>query len=585
MLRTLKKTRIKGLPPKVQLQIKDALTGSFPIQVRIASDNRSGDYRVYYDDMKTVGFRSYVSGTTGVSMPVGLHSENPTLFRVDQTGSTVRNEEMNTNIVISGIVRKGVGDSFVTFTPGQDFSPFRDDRNPAVEGKSYLSGSTPNPFYAVGSNVADVGEGFDQPLWSKSKIEIDLTPTASHSFYIQNTLSSSNNFPMAYWNKTRKMWEGIGNGREFANYAAGTTSSYQAFCEEQCLGFGIGLNQAISGTFDDRAGNKLSNFGFPYHVKYHATSSNAVAVSSYTRVPFLVEKIVLEWSGSMIYNNTYDKDLTNYSVCTFFILNQRKPFSYTDPAVQQFVARTSDGHTQFIITGANIPASYNGGDTRTTIRDLVTHAQVVCFTGFADSDTPRTAGRELSIFSGSVFSPLGDGSWSGRFVMSGVVKIALPNDGSDIVQVGNSDLGLRTMSLINRHSTRSGLFTPGGRDFVGALEKGNEVVRVFSTFMSSTFTGSQDPTGSFVTLSRYYKTNPYLLMPGDELVFGWQLPMSNRINSAFGHEQYAGKGTELTFAPVPSKITLFGSTIQEGREHHDTLNQLLSSPGIHEVIG
>jgi hypothetical protein len=129
------------------------------------------------------------------------------------------------------------------------------------------------------------------------------------------------------------------------------------------------------------------------------------------------------------------------------------------------------------------------------------------------------------------------------------------------------------------------LKTLKGRDFVGALEKGSEVVRVISTFLSSTFTGSQDPTGSLVTLSRYYKTNPYLLMPGDELVFGWQLPMSNRINSAFGKEQYAGKGTEMFFAPVPSKITLFGSTIQEGREQHDTLNQLLTSPGIHEVIG
>jgi hypothetical protein len=565
--------------------MQDAVTGSFPTRLRVASDNRSGDYRFYYDDRKTIDFRSYVSGTTGVSMPVGLHSDNPVLFSTTQSGTTVRNVEMNTNIVISGIVRKGVGDYFTTPIPGQDFTPFRDDCNPAVEGKFYLSGGVPNPFFAVGSKVSDVGEGFDQPLWSKSKIEIDLTPTASHSFFIQNNLSSSNNFPMAYWNKTRKMWEGIGSGREFANYAAGTTSSYQAFCEEQCLGFGIGLNQAISGAFDDRAGNKISNFGFPFHVKYHATSSNTIAVSSYTRVPFLVEKIVLEWSGSMIYNNTYDKDFTNYSVCTFFILNQRKPFSYTDAAVQQFVARTSDGHTQFITTGANIPASYNGGTVVTTIRDLVTCAQVVCFTNLADSETTRLAGRELSIFPGSTFSPAGEGSWSGRFVMSGVVKNALPNEGSDQIQVGISDSGLRTMSLINKHSTRSGLFTPSGRDFVGALEKGSEVVRVISTFLSSTFTGSQDPTGSLVTLSRYYKTNPYLLMPGDELVFGWQLPMSNRINSAFGKEQYAGKGTEMFFAPVPSKITLFGSTIQEGREQHDTLNQLLTSPGIHEVIG
>jgi hypothetical protein len=163
------------------------------------------------------------------------------------------------------------------------------------------------------------------------------------------------------------------------------------------------------------------------------------------------------------------------------------------------------------------------------------------------------------------------------------VKNALPNDGLSSIQIGHNDIGVAAMMLINKNSTRSGLFAPGGRDFVGSLEKGH--VLATNDAILSNHSSSTDPTGSIVTLDRYSKPNPYLLQPTDQLVFGWQLPVANRLNSAFGTPQYNGKGTEMTFAPVPSKITLYGSMISEGHEAHDTLNQLLSSVSIHEIIG
>jgi hypothetical protein len=151
------------------------------------------------------------------------------------------------------------------------------------------------------------------------------------------------------------------------------------------------------------------------------------------------------------------------------------------------------------------------------------------------------------------------------------------------VFIGHNDSGMAAMMLINKNSTRSGLFTPGGRDFIGALEKGR--VLSSSVALQSNYPGSTDPTGSIIVLDRYSKPNPYLLHPTDQLIFGWQLPVANRLNSSFGSPQYNGKGTEMTFDAVPSKITFYGSMISQGKEHHDTLNQLLTSVSVHELIG
>lgn len=576
MTRTLKRTRIKWLPPKVQLREKEALTGSFPTRARMSSDNRTGTYSTFFNDQKTVLFQTVLGA--GLALPSGLDSSNPALYRFDQTGSFVRNQELVSDIVVSGAIRKGVGDSFVRFTPGQDVQPFVDDSKPAVDGLSVR-----DSFYATGSNISDVGEGFNQPLWSKSKIEINLTPAVSHSFFIQNYTSSSNNYTMAYWNTSRCVWEGIGAGKEFGLYTVGSQSYFQQLCEDQCIGFGNGINQGGSSVDDYSIGTKVSNFGFPYHVKYHATSSNLILMSNYINEPFLLEKIVLEWSGSLEFNNTAFGSVTSYTACTFFILNQRKPFGFSDNAVQKFVYRTADQHTAYLVTGAQIPSSYNGGSEQNTIRELITYAQVIGFSS-ASSDLQMERGkRELNLHYGDAVMLDAFGSWSGRLIMSGVVKNALPNDGLSSIQIGHNDIGVAAMMLINKNSTRSGLFAPGGRDFVGSLEKGH--VLATNDAILSNHSSSTDPTGSIVTLDRYSKPNPYLLQPTDQLVFGWQLPVANRLNSAFGTPQYNGKGTEMTFAPVPSKITLYGSMISEGHEAHDTLNQLLSSVSIHEIIG
>lgn len=589
MSRTLKNTRIKGLPPKVQLQMRDAVTGSFPAHSRLASDNRTGHFPVQYDDTKTVYFKSYLSGASpekhGVAMPAGLHTSNLALYRTDITGTTSKNPEYNTDIVVQGIVRKGIGDKLVTFTLGQDFQPFRDDWNPAVDAKSAISGATPNSFYATGSKLSDVGAGFDQPLWSKTKIEIDLTPSTVHSFSFQQGVSGTTgmNYPMAYWNFQTKKFEGIGPGTVFHTYASGSTDAarlarLKALLEDQCIAFGESMWEGgLNPRYDQSRGQVISNFGFPYHPKFHATSSNSIAVSDLVDTPFLVEKVVLEFSGAFGVNPlTYSSAQYSYTVAVsgFFVLNQRKPFAVNIPEAQEIVCQTPTDQTFF--TGAFVPgegayASYN------TTRDLVTTLRICSIvTGsYLADEIAADVGADLTLMVpyGSGLGNLGPPMWSGRYQVSGTVRSQIANQGMG--SIITNTLGGGTTFMMNKleKSSRSGIFGTTGRSYVSDFSSGQVAKSI-----------TQDG-WTFNLLTKYVKPNPYLIQPGDRLVFGWQPPWSRILNeNTLLSTEFPGQGAYLQFASAPSKIILYGSQIKEDREHHDTLNQLLTSVTVHEVI-
>ena len=80
------------------------------------------------------------------------------------------------------------------------------------------------------------------------------------------------------------------------------------------------------------------------------------------------------------------------------------------------------------------------------------------------------------------------------------------------------------------------------------------------------------------------KHSPYLLLPEDELVLGYQYPISyNHRNYGFGAND--NNTNKITFSKHKiSKITLYGSLIKNKVEYHDTLNQPLTSESVHESL-
>ena len=81
-----------------------------------------------------------------------------------------------------------------------------------------------------------------------------------------------------------------------------------------------------------------------------------------------------------------------------------------------------------------------------------------------------------------------------------------------------------------------------------------------------------------------YAVSPYLLMPGDNLVFGWQSPIGT---GSHVHHVAAGHETHGSFEILPGagKLVLYGSILQNDQEKsHVTSNQPLTSEAVHEAI-
>jgi hypothetical protein len=100
----------------------------------------------------------------GIYYGVGVGTSSPFLFPDTIT-------EQTTSLLGTGPVVKGIGDSIAKFTPGQEIEPFREHDQPAVDAK----GNPGLTFFSTGSDVSVAGEGFNSPLWSKTKIEIELS--------------------------------------------------------------------------------------------------------------------------------------------------------------------------------------------------------------------------------------------------------------------------------------------------------------------------------------------------------------------------------------------------------------------------
>lgn len=366
MARINKKSRLKGLPPKIQLFEKDSVESQ-------------GNNDVPWDDTKSLVFSQQQDINYG--------------SKLDGT-SRFLTSELSSSISTIGKTISGISD---TWTIQQGTSsrisgglvPYRDSDNPAVDGLS--SG---NSFF-----TSSPVEGFTQPLWSKTKFEIDIsskpcsfkmtisqsrfidTVEGSAPYYDNGTPSgylSGSSYPMAYYNFTNQMWEGIGTGYPLQSNNITTSSIAGDTYEKQnvawldaleyaTIGFNPGIlnlkaqitNALTSSTpqqvdyarhflsldpprkdivSQKQAGQVTDNYGFPYAAKFHATGSQLLNMSDYISKPFLLEKIVVEISGAQF--TMFDSVTTggHYSLTSsvlpasinnFFILNQRLNSKYS----------------------------------------------------------------------------------------------------------------------------------------------------------------------------------------------------------------------------------------------------------------
>lgn len=503
-------------------------------------------------------------------------------------------------MLVTGSIVKGIGDNqeWVHFSPGQEMQPFHDQLQYAADAKG---DSIQNPFFATGSAITDVGEGFNSPLWSKNKIEIPI-PVATNTQLSVNTgklgnkFETSYNSPMAYYNFQTNIWEPIGVGLPL-----NVTSSLEDYYGYYPVGFPNSLLPiAVTKGDVSNIGYTGNGFGFPFHPKFHATGSQTLNISNYITEPFVLEKAVLEM-GNLTYELS-DIDPTvissvkpiSASCATFFILNQRYNqnfnynFTFNDGAITP--------------VSASVPSDYcltkddfdlNQTTRIDTVRDIVGFSQLF-------SVASLTPLKDLGFLTSNLQDLLPITS------NDVVVRSQVPNYlGVQYVNVrpvfsmsmgsptlGPNAIGVNFLQYYNNlaSSTKKQVFGYDGyRNGLSMLQpttRGltNDLFASYNLQPQLTAIASID----IQWPAEKFKINPYILNPKDKLILGFQMPVSQY---PVAYINTSAAGIESTFTihetvsqNLPAKLVLYGSYIRGNKEYNDGTNQLLSSDGIHEVI-
>jgi len=630
-----KRSGMISLLPRNVLSIRDSKTGSYPTTAR-TGDSRTGVYNTKFDDRKTLVFGNSSNVTFGAAALSGSYYQND-LVASPSSGPTLKG---------SGKIVAGISDTNIQFTKGEDLKPFVEENFYAIDAASFN-----DPFYNTGSSPADVGLGFKSPIRSKTKIEIDISPHEVSEIGMLLNSGANKIFPMGYYNFGRSRWEPIGRGRDFFTTGSATnpTRTYrrQDFLAEAMIGFAPSIYQgSVPGTdplfpslrkYHGGAGAVISNFGFPYHPKFHATGSQVFHMTGVLNQPFLCEKIVFETSCS--YDHSSTTNAGEISAFSFFILNQRDNFSLNDPATQRTYADsiTPASNEQFGTLTASIPTDIaltaGANTTRVdTIRDIVTYFQISSHampvfnpsnsSYMGDFYRSRTA-REFN-FTPTAPIP-GDYSDSNnisffpkRFVVSGTVKAPRMNFAAMPALGVGSDNGTNSSMLTymqgyamnlrfsmgqsgsvsgpqyGEGASRQGLGNPSGRGLTGELTGidnliSSSIVGGKEVFLESeTRFGSQTPSWKLPDPKSRSINSPYLLLPGDKLVLGCQIPLDTDFakyaKDQVGSGQVSTIAPSMKFFPGNLKLTLYGSFVKDSKEFHYGLNQPLTSDAIHEDI-
>ena len=497
-------------------------------------------------------------------------------------------------------------------------------------------------FFTRGS----VSGSLDEPLHVKDKIVIDLTPVESTTIKSRNT--TDDNYHMMYFNHVTKKWEKLGFGNyylknsptlqeyldrgyigfgQFYNNVASVLSDasykYDIYNPEQkqeynrLIGEGLGSSYRIFG--ETSFGSSIDTFGFPFHPKYHATSSQIFPSESLIDRPFLIEKIVYEFSGSSekgslpgasfpIYtglNRAY-----NAPTGIFFILNQRR--ANPDPGQENsytnvYIANRTGG---FNLANTYLPPYLddsrssspprskieryeNGGIPQNrvlssggpsvyvdTVRDLVTFARIGCVWPTYEQEVvknllPGTT-HPASVLDLAINVPA-SGTFNGYYSISANIKAPTYNPSLNlhIINTGSTVGPSNVISLYSARdtSTRNSLNVPTGRSYRSEFN---------SSKIDSSLTFQGGGTNIFTfNVSSDFANSPYLLMPGDKLIFGWQAQISNRTAEA---TTISYEGYPLTIGPGKGKLILYGSYLRDDKPVHNIYKDQLNSDSAHETV-
>ena len=540
---------------------------------------------------------------------------------------------------VNGRILKGVSDSHITFTPGEDISPF----NESLVVEDYNKN-----FYSTGIDT-EVYPGFNQPTRDKTKLVISLNHTNASKQSVGYTNPASTNTPinstsdepqpvMAYYDNQSKRWRTYASFNPVNSTATSRSEIFNFITGSKGLGFGT-LSAVASGSLDNSGAlheqfgkdalsglvRPVKTFGFPYHRDFEVDDGKTVKMSNYISHPFLLEKIVVDFPVEFEFASSSKGDSKNHHsliysfyknqpttdepskpkadghkvmIPTFFVLNQRKDnFKFSDTVNVDGTATIFNpaGFESLTVTREN-----NSSLTTTpTTRDLISYGQI---TLFASSSTATKINLEKALQDGLERDLLLDitelngqsSSWentqpldpiTGSFRLEFPCRLSPKTNNNQRVIIRQPNLStaeFRTIYLSDFSGGRGhSIIDSNNRSLVNgvtSLRPGQSI------FIPGPEAQSDPIVGETVDSSTIDQVSPYVLFPEDKLIFGWQYPVPEqsvtKLPSPAGQTLF---NQMKLFGET--KVYFYGSLLKNNKETHNTLNQNLTSNSVHEIIG
>ena len=563
-------------------------------KIRFNSYNCVGTtYSKEFDDMNTVDF---VTRTLNPSIGIETGTTSTPALIANSTDSTTL--EIDAAFDSSFVTRQTLG-SFLG-----DAQPFNE------HDKTFLSSKFTENRKASLDEI-DLS-GLEETVDRMDIVEINVNPVSNTTFGVTGSVVADEQmfYPMVYWNDSLKRWERMGDG----NYLATQSGFIQGrIFAKATIGFapteGLFLPDKTK-DFDAAFGNyglPVDNFGFPASDKFHATSSQCIDMSSLICEPFVVQKMEYVFDSDMYVDSqsssgyvertattgsNIDTVSMNASMFTFFVMKQ----SNNDIYVREYasrIAKTADTSVSDM-TSYRVAATLKSGFYSS--RDLVNYMQVLIYGNGTDSEQTYYGsfnngqnttkyvdghkgflsgglGRELNLSASNFIDSTttfdsANYAHSGKLTITGTVRQDISHESYGIVydiDSGN-EWAIHDLGNVRHDSEIREKFNPRG--FIKNT-KAREINEGSSTnfplFLNSATTASIGINTKQILQNNFNRRSPFILLPKDKLVLGWQSPMTM---NPYGITGNPGESSQMTIKAGTGRLKLYGSYISNGKKKH-----------------
>lgn len=620
----------------------DNLGNHYPTLHKTGDPNRKGNFFNFFDDGDTIIFNSNVQ----LNYPTLTPANSKNLLMTSSNFYAGPNEDTNT-INALGTMKSGITDNVMHrySSEKQDvfLSEFNENMKPYDDSRVYLGDTE---FFLTGSDL-QVIPGFSSRLHDKTQIVFTLNNSREEfltkSPKVRNDVldpagefAGQNKTGFVYYNWDLQRWDQIGlidpfDGSsihfDFAVEVDRTTNKFVSGTNNFPSQFYATPQNDRKYEFKVESNETWPNAGYPHinsfaplGLKYHATASQTLNLSSYLSAPFLLEKVLVEFPyiqrrshiGNGDSNTSGTKSLgqmMHQDDYVFFIYRQDRT------GAQQLVDSEIDvsGSNRFLVLSGCM-SFYNSKVYDVSDASYELNNKPLNTPAFEiDHGITATTNDQESVLTGSAILQLKPAVVTKQFLGGG--------------RIPSSSLTLRAGEEESNEVNIPQYYWPGGTSYrnfgetqytgrsfetqVGTYGGGFNGTasgnRLFDEYSLTSFkdTASNladinvfDPrirasggkieslrsSNQAIVTGEKQKFTPYILLPTDRLIFGIDNPQVLHHNQKMLHSNELTSSFLKLRTDKPMKVTFFGSLIKNKQEFHDTLNQHLTTLGVHEAI-